>query len=156
MTGRRRSSLAKAARSRRLPRASRHRFALPGSASVIRKLLDIIKNLRTHRLKLQIVLSILLIIILAGCSASSPKQLVRHNREHPSPTLSPILPPAITWKVITPNVTGGWNLGVARGKQEPYVYIGLSHRDYLMFTAWLNELVVYLKSQKAIQRSIEA
>ncbi len=42
-------------------------------------------------------------------------------------------------------------MAIREQKQEPYVYIGLSHRDYLAFTAWLNEMVVYLKSQKVIQ-----
>ena len=81
---------------------------------------------------------------------------MRHNGEYPRPALPPILAPDITWKVITPGVAGGWNLDVADGEREPYVYIGLSHRDYLMFTGWLNEVVVYLRGQKAIQKSFSA
>ncbi len=84
---------------------------------------------------------------------TSPRLRV-HSRESSVPTLVPVSPPLITWKVITPNIADRWNLAIKEQKQEPYVYIGLSHRDYLMFTAWLNEVVVYLKSQKAIQKKL--
>lgn len=82
---------------------------------------------------------------------TSPKQPVR-SKESSVPTLIPVSPPPpIRWKVITPNVTNYWNLDIKERHQEPYVYIGLSHRDYLVFTAWLSEVIIYLKSQKVVQ-----
>jgi hypothetical protein len=86
-----------------------------------------------------------------------PRQLV-HSKESSVPTLVSVSPPLpIRWKVITPGVASRWSLDInkhgERG-QEPYVYIGLNHRDYLVFTAWLNELIVYLKSQKTIQKKL--
>lgn len=81
-----------------------------------------------------------------------PRQQV-HGKESSIPTLASVSPPlSIKWRVITPGVTSRWDLDIKEHGQEPYVYIGLNHRDYLVFTAWLNELVVYLKSQKAIQK----
>jgi len=83
-----------------------------------------------------------------------PKQPVR-GKESGIPTLVPISPPpSIHWKIITLGVTGRWNLDIKEFGQEPYVYIGLSHLDYLAFTAWLNELIIYLKSQKVIQKNL--
>jgi hypothetical protein len=61
------------------------------------------------------------------------------------------LPPSIKWKVITPDVTKRWNTDINNNKQKPYVYVGLSSKDYLLFTGWLKEIIVYLRSQKLIK-----
>ena len=130
------------------------------------------KNLEKYLSTPLPVLSFWLIITLTGCST-------RWHVKHPVlsngrniPTLVPIYPPLIRWRVITPEVTERWNIGI-RGNAEvrkqaqirdqgqgeevqgAYVYVGLSHRDYLAFTAWLNEVVVYLKSLKAVQKKLD-
>lgn len=101
-----------------------------------------------------LVLSVLLISILTGCSTTLQKQQARHRENIPTPKISPVWPPSIFWKVITPDTTKGWNSLIDKKESEPYVYIGLSTKDYLSFTAWLNEAIIYLKSQKAIQKRI--
>jgi hypothetical protein len=74
------------------------------------------------------------------------------NKQSIAPSLVPVSPPLIHWKIITPEVTDGWNAAVKEQKQEPYIYVGLSHKDYLAFTGWLNEVLVYVKSQKEISK----
>jgi hypothetical protein len=70
-----------------------------------------------------------------------------------TPKISPVWPPYIRWQVITPDITGGWNEALSGENTSPYVYVGLSARDYLCFTAWLHEVVLYLKSQKVVQKA---
>ena len=77
------------------------------------------------------------------------------SKESSRPTLTPVLPPSVKWKVITPEITKTWNTDINNNKQKPYVYIGLTNKDYLKFTAWINEVIVYLKSQKAIQKRLD-
>ena len=67
-----------------------------------------------------------------------------------NPTLPPVFAPVIEWKVLTPAVTEHWNSEVAEKRINPYVYIGLSHQDYLLFTGWLNEVILCLRSQSLL------
>ncbi|CAL7961802.1 hypothetical protein GAMM_260004 [Gammaproteobacteria bacterium] len=114
------------------------------------------RNLKKWPLKLLLVLSVLLISILTGCSKTLPTRQGQINSGNIFiPTICPVLPPKnIKWKVITPNVARLLNQKIDQKEIEPYAYIALSPYNYLVFTSWLNEVLVYLKSQKATNKHI--
>jgi hypothetical protein len=71
------------------------------------------------------------------------------------PTVRPVLPPKnIKWKIITPDVARLLNQKLEQKEIEPFAYVALSSHDYLIFTSWLNEVLVYLKSQAATIKHI--
>ena len=58
--------------------------------------------------------------------------------------------------MLTPEKVQKMNWRVRVGEREPYVFIGYTETDYLVFGAWLNDLLRVVQHQSAVIDAYEA
>jgi hypothetical protein len=63
--------------------------------------------------------------------------------------------PTIKFIVVTPDRTTLWNNAVVEGEKQPYVLFGLDENYYLTMAQWLQNILFYIESQKAVIEAYE-
>jgi len=98
-------------------------------------------------------------LLTSGCTRSKelltvqsePVKLANQKYQEPYGVIAP----DVKFIVVNPDITEEWNKAIKEGKKQPYALISLDEKNYISFSEWLEDVVRYINSQKAVIKAYE-